>query len=56
MNWDAVGAIGVRSVLHYAVLSVVVARVDNEKFYNLLGWWFMLVTLVWALIVRRFLL
>lgn len=43
-------------VLHYAFLSIIGFYVDTNRFHRFLGWWFLIVSVVWALIVRKYLL
>ena len=43
-------------VLHYAILSVIGAMLDSERLHKVIGWWFLIASLLWALIVRKFLL
>ncbi len=43
-------------VLHYAILSLIGFRIDSNRFHQVVSWWFLVVTLFWALIVRRYLL
>jgi hypothetical protein len=43
-------------VLHYALFSIIGYYVDSNKFHRFLGWWFLILTVAWALIVRKYLL
>jgi len=43
-------------VLHYVLLSIMGYFTDSHRFHRFLGWWFLIVTIVWAMIVRKYLL
>lgn len=43
-------------VLHYSLLALIGALNNSAFFHRLLSWWFLIITLAWSLIVRRFLL
>jgi hypothetical protein len=43
-------------VLHYAIISMIGFYIDSARSHRIIGWWFLIVTLFWALIVRRYIL
>ncbi len=42
-------------VLHISVLSAIGAVSKSDLFHRILGWWFLIGILTWALVVRRYL-
>ena len=42
-------------VLHYIVLSVTAITVNTPAVHRFISWWFLSITVVWALLIRRLL-
>ena len=42
-------------VLHYVVLSLVAITVNTPTIHRFTSWWFLSITVIWALVVRRLL-